>query len=128
MQCFLEHWGAKQDRNMNNMRSEHCPSFIQERMANLNSYTGLLFHYTGQSWDRPPRTPPLSKAHKPRGTSTSTHIHTQSLTRLLPQAFAVQYNLKYNPMKKRLAPVLEDKHPTIDKKQIKREKQYASLQ
>lgn len=54
-QCLLEHWGAKQDCNMNNMRSEHCLSFIQERMANLNSYTGLLFHYTGQSWDRPPK-------------------------------------------------------------------------
>lgn len=77
-QRLLEHWGAKQDCNMNNMRSEHCLSFIQERIANLNSYTGLLFHYTGRSWDRPPRTPPLSESHKPWGTST--HTHTQFTT------------------------------------------------
>lgn len=92
-QCLLEHWGAKQDCNMNNMRSEHCLSFIQERMANLNSYTGLLFHYTGQSWDRPPRTPPLSESHKPWGTSIHTHIHCQ----LLLQACAVQYSTSQTP-------------------------------
>lgn len=114
-QCLLEHRGTKQDCNMNNMRSEHCPSFIQERIANLNSYTGLLFHYTGQSWDRPPRTPPLSEAHKPWGTSTHkthTHIHTQSTT---SAGLCSAVQVKYNLMKKRLPPILKNNHNVTDK-------------
>lgn len=93
-QCLLEHCGARlRDCNINNMRSEHCLNFIQERMANLNRYTGLLFHYTGQSWDRPPRTPPLSKSHKPWGTSIHTHTHTYPINYFcrLVQYSTVQY-------------------------------------